>query len=69
MFVIAAVAAQQYEFESGPPARAAPARIQSGYSGPAAPKPTPVAILKQINRYAGSCSCHKISSYFRFKAI
>ncbi|CAH1098815.1 unnamed protein product [Psylliodes chrysocephalus] len=42
-----------YDDEPQPPPRArpAPARVQPGYSGPAAPRPTPVAILKQINRH------------------
>lgn len=48
--LVAAAFAQQFDYESGPPARPAPARIQAGFSGPAAPKPTPVPILKQINR-------------------
>ncbi|XP_018320129.1 formin-like protein 14 [Agrilus planipennis] len=34
-----------------PPRRPAPARIDPDYSGPAAPRPTPVPILKQINRH------------------
>lgn len=41
--------AQDYDYEPAQH-RPAPSRVQPGYSGPAAPKPTPVAILKQINR-------------------
>lgn len=40
---------QEYDYQSAP--RPAPPRVQPGYSGPTAPKPTPVPILKQINRY------------------
>ncbi|CAG9823498.1 unnamed protein product [Phaedon cochleariae] len=43
--------AQDY-YDEEPRPRPAPARIQSGYSGAqSAPRPTPVAILKQINRH------------------
>lgn len=55
VFALVAVALAQdddyYEPQTRP--RPAPARIQPGYSGPAgssAPRPTPVPILKQINR-------------------
>ncbi|KAJ8970460.1 hypothetical protein NQ314_001212 [Rhamnusium bicolor] len=48
--IVAVTFAQDYD-NYEPRARAAPPRVQPGYSGPAAPKPTPVAILKQINRH------------------
>ncbi|CAG9863442.1 unnamed protein product [Phyllotreta striolata] len=54
LILVAATFAQDdyYDEEPQPPrARPAPARIQPGYSGPAAPRPTPIAILKQINRH------------------
>lgn len=41
--------AQDYDFEAR--SRPAPARIQPGYSGNVDTKPTPVPILKQINRH------------------
>lgn len=42
--------AQDYDYEPSQPSR--PARLQSsGFSGNAGPKPTPVPILKQINRF------------------
>lgn len=61
VFALVAVSfAQDYDYDEaprprpkpGPALRPAPPRIQPGYSGPAssAPKPTPVPILKQINK-------------------
>ncbi|XP_017781562.1 PREDICTED: translation initiation factor IF-2-like [Nicrophorus vespilloides] len=50
VFALLALAyGQEYEYQTG--ARPAPSRIQSGFSGAAQPKPTPVPILKQINRH------------------
>lgn len=53
VFALVAVSFAQDDdyYEPEPRHRPAPARIQAGYSGPAAPRPTPVPILKQINRY------------------
>lgn len=55
VFALVAVTLAQDDdyYEPQPRPRPAPARIQPGYSGPAgssAPRPTPVPILKQINR-------------------
>ncbi|CAH0553799.1 unnamed protein product [Brassicogethes aeneus] len=50
VFALVAVACAQ-DFDYGPPTRPAPSRVQPGYSGPSAAKPTPIAILKQINRH------------------
>ncbi|XP_044756982.1 cyclin-K [Coccinella septempunctata] len=49
--IVAVTFAQDYDYEEP---RAAPQRVRPGYSGPSqnnAPRPTPVAILKQINRH------------------
>lgn len=48
--LVALVAAQDFDYDDDPRPRPAPARIRPGFSGPSAAKPTPVAILKQINR-------------------
>ncbi|EEZ98600.2 cuticular protein precursor [Tribolium castaneum] len=51
VFALAAVAfGQDFDYDSSPP-RPAPHRVKPSYSGPAAPRPTPVPILKQINRH------------------
>ncbi|XP_023025336.2 uncharacterized protein [Leptinotarsa decemlineata] len=48
---VAVTFAQDYYDDEPRASRPAPPRVQPGYSGPAAPRPTPVPILKQINRH------------------
>ncbi|XP_019881239.2 nematocyst expressed protein 3-like [Aethina tumida] len=50
-FVAVSFAQDFSDYEPASPVRPAPSRVQPGYSGPAGPKPTPVPILKQINRH------------------
>ncbi|GJQ81576.1 hypothetical protein Trydic_g9951 [Trypoxylus dichotomus] len=47
---VAATTGQNYDYEPAP-ARPAPPRLSSSGFSPSAPKPTPVPILKQINRH------------------
>ncbi|RZC38784.1 hypothetical protein BDFB_002826 [Asbolus verrucosus] len=47
--LLATAFGQDYDYEPAPH-RPAPPRVRPGYSGPAPPRPTPVPILKQINR-------------------
>ncbi|XP_044740316.1 translation initiation factor IF-2-like [Chrysoperla carnea] len=49
--IIGTAIAQEYDFESSAPRRPAPPRVTPGYSGSVDVKPTPVPILKQINRH------------------
>ncbi|KAG5900614.1 hypothetical protein JTB14_017466 [Gonioctena quinquepunctata] len=51
VLALAAVTFAQDYYDEEPRPRPAPARVQPGYSGPAEARPTPIAILKQINRH------------------